>query len=84
ALRGVEFFYSHVFDDCFFHDDMNPGNMFIDISNPADPKYISIDFGIVCTLNRDDQRYLAGNFLSFFKIDYRKVAELHIESGWVP
>ncbi|QIW09574.1 ubiquinone biosynthesis regulatory protein kinase UbiB [Francisella sp. LA112445] len=84
AQRGVEIFYSQVFDDCFFHADMHPGNMFIDVSNPADPKYISIDFGIVGTLNRDDQRYLAGNFLAFFKRDYRKVAELHIESGWVP
>ncbi|MDE4980200.1 AarF/UbiB family protein, partial [Francisella tularensis subsp. holarctica] len=57
---------------------------FIYISNPSDTKYISIDFGIVGTLNSDDQRYLAGNFLSFFKRDYRKVAELHRESGWVP
>lgn len=84
AQRGVEIFYSQVFDNCFFHADMHPGNMFIDVTNPADPKYISIDFGIVGTLNRDDQRYLAGNFLAFFKRDYRKVAELHIESGWVP
>ncbi|QWU99717.1 ubiquinone biosynthesis regulatory protein kinase UbiB [Francisella salimarina] len=84
AQRGVEIFYSQVFDDCFFHADMHPGNMFIDVTNPADPKYISIDFGIVGTLNRDDQRYLAGNFLAFFRRDYRKVAELHIESGWVP
>ncbi len=84
AQRGVKIFYSQVFDDCFFHADMHPGNMFIDVTNPADPKYISIDFGIVGTLNRDDQRYLAGNFLAFFKRDYRKVAELHIESGWVP
>ncbi len=84
AKRGVEIFYSQVFNDCFFHADMHPGNMFIDVTNPADPKYISIDFGIVGTLNREDQRYLAGNFLAFFKRDYRKVAELHIESGWVP
>lgn len=84
AQRGVEIFYSQVFNDCFFHADMHPGNMFIDVTNPADPKYISIDFGIVGTLNRDDQRYLAGNFLAFFQRDYRKVAELHIESGWVP
>ena len=84
AKRGVEIFYSQVFDDCFFHADMHPGNMFIDVTNPADPKYISIDFGIVGTLNREDQRYLAGNFLAFFNRDYRKVAELHIESGWVP
>lgn len=84
AQRGVEIFYHQVFNDCFFHADMHPGNMFIDTTNPADPKYISIDFGIVGTLNRDDQRYLAGNFLAFFQRDYRKVAELHIESGWVP
>jgi ubiquinone biosynthesis protein len=84
AKRGVEIFYSQVFDDCFFHADMHPGNMFIDATDPADPKYISIDFGIVGTLNREDQRYLAGNFLAFFNRDYRKVAELHIESGWVP
>ncbi|AXA33229.1 ubiquinone biosynthesis regulatory protein kinase UbiB [Francisella adeliensis] len=84
AERGVQIFYSQVFNDCFFHADMHPGNMFIDVTNPADPKYISIDFGIVGTLNRDDQRYLAGNFLAFFNRDYRKVAELHIESGWVP
>lgn len=84
AQRGVEIFYSQVFNDCFFHADMHPGNMFIDATDPADPKYISIDFGIVGTLNRDDQRYLAGNFLAFFNRDYKKVAELHIESGWVP
>ncbi|MDE4959548.1 AarF/UbiB family protein, partial [Francisella tularensis subsp. holarctica] len=73
AQRGLDIFYSHLFDECFFHADIHPGNMFIDISNPADPKYISIDFVIVGTLNRDDQRYLAGNFLAFFKRDYRKV-----------
>lgn len=84
AERGVQIFYTQVFRDCFFHADMHPGNLFIDATNPDDPKYISIDFGIVGTLNRDDQQYLAGNFLAFFKRDYKKVAELHIESGWVP
>ncbi|WP_116963885.1 ubiquinone biosynthesis regulatory protein kinase UbiB [Fastidiosibacter lacustris] len=84
AERGVEIFYTQVFRDCFFHADMHPGNIFIDASNPKDPKYISIDFGIVGTLTREDQHYLAGNFLAFFNRDYKKVAELHIESGWVP
>ena len=84
AERGVEIFYTQVFRDCFFHADMHPGNIFIDASNPQDPKYISIDFGIVGTLTREDQQYLAGNFLAFFNRDYKKVAELHIESGWVP
>ncbi len=84
AERGVEIFYTQVFRDCFFHADMHPGNIFIDATNPQDPKYISIDFGIVGTLTREDQRYLAGNFLAFFNRDYKKVAELHIESGWVP
>lgn len=83
AERGVEIFYTQVFRDCFFHADMHPGNIFIDVKNPQDPKYISIDFGIVGTLTREDQHYLAGNFLAFFNRNYKKVAELHIESGWV-
>lgn len=84
AERGVEIFYTQVFRDCFFHADMHPGNIFIDATLPHDPKYISIDFGIVGTLTREDQHYLGGNFLAFFNRDYKKVAELHIESGWVP
>lgn len=84
AERGVEIFYTQVFRDCFFHADMHPGNIFIDTKVPNDPGYISVDFGIMGTLTREDQRYLAGNFLAFFKRDYKRVAELHIESGWVP
>lgn len=84
AERGVEIFYTQVFRDCFFHADMHPGNIFVDIKNPRFPKYISVDFGIVGTLNKDDQHYLAGNFLAFFNRDYRRVSELHVESGWVP
>ncbi len=84
AERGVEIFYTQVFRDCFFHADMHPGNIFVDAKDPSDPKYISIDFGIVGTLTSEDQHYLAGNFLAFFNRDYKKVAELHVESGWVP
>ncbi|MFZ9035900.1 MAG: ubiquinone biosynthesis regulatory protein kinase UbiB [Francisellaceae bacterium] len=84
AERGVEIFFTQVFRDCFFHADMHPGNIFVDATTPKDPKYISVDFGIVGTLTREDQNYLAGNFLAFFKRDYKRVAELHIESGWVP
>ena len=83
AERGVEIFYTQVFRDCFFHADMHPGNIFVDVKNPHDPKYISVDFGIVGTLTRQDQHYLASNFIAFFNRDYRKVSELHIESGWV-
>ena len=84
AERGVEIFYTQVFRDCFFHADMHPGNVFVDISRPFDPKYISVDFGIMGTLTNEDQQYLAGNFLAFFNRNYRRVAELHIESSWVP
>jgi ubiquinone biosynthesis protein len=84
AERGVEIFYTQVFRDCFFHADMHPGNIFVSIENPADPKYIAVDFGIMGTLSKEDQHYLAANFLAFFKRDYRRVAELHVESGWVP
>ena len=84
AEKGVEIFFTQVFRDSFFHADMHPGNIFVDVSNPADPRYIAIDFGIVGTLAPDDQSYLARNLLAFFKQDYRQVAQLHIQSGWVP
>ena len=80
AERGVEIFFTQVFRDNFFHADMHPGNIFVDL--PA--KYIAVDFGIVGTLSLSDQRYLAENFLAFFNRDYRRVAEMHVESGWVP
>lgn len=84
AERGVEIFFTQVFRDSFFHADMHPGNIFVDASDPADPTYIGVDCGIIGTLSKDDQRYLAENFLAFFDRDYRRVAELHVESGWVP
>jgi ubiquinone biosynthesis protein len=80
AERGVEIFFTQVFRDNFFHADMHPGNIFVDL--PA--KYIAVDFGIVGSLSLSDQHYLAENFLAFFNRDYRKVAEMHVESGWVP
>lgn len=82
--RGVEIFFSQVFRHNFFHADMHPGNIFVDTSNLADAKYLAVDFGIMGTLSPDDQRYLAENFHAFFERDYKRVAELHIESGWVP
>ncbi|QBM19091.1 putative protein kinase UbiB [Marinobacter sp. JH2] len=84
AEKGVEIFFTQVFRDSFFHADMHPGNIFVDVSNPADPQYIAIDFGIVGTLAPDDQSYLARNLLAFFRRDYRQVAQLHVQSGWVP
>lgn len=82
--RGVEIFFSQVFKDSFFHADMHPGNVFVDTSNPQSPTYIGIDCGIVGSLSREDQSYLAQNLLAFFNRDYYRVAELHVESGWVP
>lgn len=84
AERGVEVFFTQVFRDSFFHADMHPGNVFVAYDHPDDPQWIGIDCGIVGTLNRDDKRYLADNFLAFFNRDYRRVAELHVQSGWVP
>lgn len=84
AERGVRVFFTQVFRDSFFHADMHPGNIFISKENPSDPKYIGIDFGIIGTLNSEDKRYLAENFVAFFNRDYLKVAELHVQSGWVP
>lgn len=84
AERGVEIFFSQVFGDSFFHADMHPGNIFVDLTDPAQPSYIGIDCGIVGSLSRQDQSYLAQNLLAFFNRDYYRVAELHVESGWVP
>lgn len=83
AERVVKIFFTQVFRDCFFHADMHPGNLLVCVDNPKKPRYIAVDFGIIGTLGPEDQRYLAENFLAFFKRDYRRVAELHIESGWV-
>ncbi len=80
AERGVEIFFTQVFRDNFFHADMHPGNIFVQLPD----KYLAVDFGIVGSLSDSDQRYLAENFLAFFNHDYRRVAQMHIESGWVP
>lgn len=84
AERGVQVFFTQVFRDSFFHADMHPGNIFVSFEHPENPQYIGIDCGIVGSLNKDDKRYLAENFIAFFNRDYRKVAELHVDSGWVP
>ncbi|MBI79109.1 MAG: ubiquinone biosynthesis regulatory protein kinase UbiB [Gammaproteobacteria bacterium] len=84
AENGVEIFFTQVFRDNFFHADMHPGNIFIDNKHPDEPKYVAIDFGIVGSLSKRDQHYLAGNFLAFFNNDYYRVAKLHVDSGWVP
>jgi ubiquinone biosynthesis protein len=82
--RGSHIFFTQVFTHNFFHADMHPGNIFVSFDNPEDPKYIGVDFGIMGTLALKDQRYLAENLLAFLNADYRRVAELHLESGWVP
>jgi ubiquinone biosynthesis protein len=84
AENGVLIFFTQVFRHNFFHADMHPGNIFVLIDNPAQPRYAAVDFGIVGTLDPRDQYYLAENFLAVFDRDYRKVATLHLESGWVP
>ena len=84
AERGVEVFFTQVFRDSFFHADMHPGNIFVSREHPENPMYIGIDCGIVGTLSKEDKRYLAENFIAFFNRDYRQVAQLHVDSGWVP
>lgn len=84
AENGVEIFFTQVLRDSFFHADMHPGNLFVDVSDPENPKYLGVDFGIMGSLAPSDQRYIAENLLAFFKRDYRRVAILHVESGWIP
>ena len=84
AENGVAIFFTQVFRHNFFHADMHPGNIFVIADDPANPRYAAVDFGIMGTLDPRDRNYLAENFLAVFRRDYRRVAELHIESGWVP
>ncbi len=84
ARDGVTIFFTQVFRDGFFHADMHPGNIQVSVEPATFGRYISLDFGIVGTLTEFDKEYLAQNFTAFFRRDYKRVAELHIESGWVP
>ncbi len=83
AERGVETFFVQVFNDNFFHADMHPGNIFVDVSDPANPSYIAIDCAIIGQLTKEDQAYLARNIVAFFNEDYAEIAKLHTESGWI-
>ena len=84
AERGVEVFFTQVFRDSFFHADMHPGNLFVSKHSPESPQYIAVDFGIMGSLSNHDKLYLAQNLLAFFNRDYHRVAQLHVDSGWVP
>jgi ubiquinone biosynthesis protein len=82
--RGVEIFFTQVFQHSFFHADMHPGNIFVDATDPLDPTYIGVDCAIIGSLSDADQYYLGRNLLGIFRRDYREVAQLHVECGWVP
>jgi ubiquinone biosynthesis protein len=84
AHAGVEIFFTQVFRHGFFHADMHPGNIFVATEGEARGRYIALDFGIMGTLTEVDQHYLAQNFLAFFNRDYRRVAQAHLDAGWVP
>ena len=84
ARDGVTIFFTQVFRDGFFHADMHPGNIQVSVDPATFGRYVSLDFGIVGTLTESDKEYLAQNFAAFFRRDYKRVAELHVESGWVP
>ena len=84
ARDGVTIFFTQVFRDGFFHADMPPGNIQVSVAPESFGRYIALDFGIVGTLTEFDKEYLAQNFIAFFRRDYKRVAELHVESGWVP
>ncbi len=84
AENGVEIFFTQAFRHNFFHADMHPGNIFVLLDDPEHPRYAAVDFGIVGSLDPRDQHYLAENFLAFFNRDYRRIAQLHIDAGWIP
>jgi ubiquinone biosynthesis protein len=84
ARLGIRLFYRQVFRDNLFHADMHPGNILVDATDPKNPSFIALDFGIVASLTQKDLYYIGENFLAIFNREYRRVAELHVEAGWVP
>jgi ubiquinone biosynthesis protein len=84
AAKGVRLFYQQVFRDNFFHADAHAGNIWVDAQRKADPRFIALDFGIMGQLSSEDQYYLAENFMAIFNRDYRRIAELHVQAGWMP
>ena len=84
SAKGVRVFYTQVFRDNFFHADAHAGNIWVDPANPQNPRFIALDFGIMGQLSAQDQYYLAENFMAIFQRDYRRIAELHVEAGWMP
>ena len=84
AAKGVRLFYQQVFRDNFFHADAHAGNIWVDPERKADPRFIALDFGIMGQLSSDDQYWLAENFMAIFNRDYRRIAELHVQAGWMP
>ncbi|SFR93785.1 2-octaprenylphenol hydroxylase [Dyella sp. OK004] len=84
AIKGVRVFYEQVFRDNFFHADAHPGNIWVDITRPSDPRFIALDFGIMGSLPEADQYWLAQNFIALFERDYARIAQLHIDAGWMP
>ncbi|MEF9979166.1 MAG: ubiquinone biosynthesis regulatory protein kinase UbiB [Thermomonas sp.] len=84
AAKGVRVFYQQVFRDNFFHADAHAGNIWVDPARKADPRFIALDFGIMGQLSSEDQYYLAENFMAIFNRDYRRIAELHVQAGWMP
>ena len=84
AAKGVRLFYQQVFRDNFFHADAHAGNIWVDATRKDNPRFIALDFGIMGQLSSEDQYYLAENFMAIFNRDYRRIAELHVQAGWMP
>ena len=84
AIKGVRVFYEQVFRDNFFHADAHPGNIWVDLTRREDPRFIALDFGIMGSLPEADQYWLAQNFIALFERDYRRIAQLHLDAGWMP
>jgi ubiquinone biosynthesis protein len=84
AVKGVRLFYEQVFRDNFFHADAHPGNIWVDTARPGEPRFIALDFGIMGSLPEQDQYWLAQNFIALFERDYERIAQLHVDAGWMP
>ncbi|MES2194443.1 MAG: 2-polyprenylphenol 6-hydroxylase [Pseudomonadota bacterium] len=78
--KVIQSFLRHALRDGFFHADMHPGNLFLDASG----RLVAVDFGIMGRLGMKERRFLAEILLGFITRNYRRVAEVHFEAGYVP
>ena len=84
AEKGLTIFFTQVFNHNFFHADMHPGNIFVDVTNPKNPKYIALDCAIMGELGENDHLTVARLLMSVMQHDFNQLIQVAHQAGWIP